>query len=65
MTEDYIRFALAARRQQLMLSQRDLAARMNTQQSAVAALEGGKRSPTLPVLLRWIGALNMHLEIHP
>jgi DNA-binding transcriptional regulator YiaG len=37
----------------------------NTYGSSVSAWESGKRTPTLPVLLRWAEALNMEIVLQP
>jgi transcriptional regulator with XRE-family HTH domain len=51
-------------RTQAGLSQRDLAARAGTGQSAIAAYESGARQPSLPTLLRLLDAAGLDLRTH-
>ncbi|QWE17178.1 helix-turn-helix domain-containing protein [Polynucleobacter sp. AP-Nino-20-G2] len=46
------------------LSQEDLAALMNTSQSAIARLESGVNLPSLRTLTKLAAATNTHIEIH-
>jgi transcriptional regulator with XRE-family HTH domain len=55
--------ALASRRQQLGLSQTEVAARMGTSQSAVARLESGEVDARLSTLERYAVALGADLDI--
>ncbi|MCA1840743.1 MAG: helix-turn-helix transcriptional regulator [Actinomycetota bacterium] len=50
-------------RQQQGLSQRELARRAKTSQTAIAAIETGKRSPSLDTLARVIRAAGLDLRI--
>jgi ribosome-binding protein aMBF1 (putative translation factor) len=52
-----------ALREEAGLSQRELASRMGTTQSAIARLEAGGAEPTLPTLRRLAGALGRTLVI--
>jgi len=45
------------------LSQRELAARVGTTQSAIARLEGGNVSPSLPTLDKIAEALDVELSV--
>ncbi|MEI2700783.1 MAG: helix-turn-helix transcriptional regulator [Baekduia sp.] len=54
---------VAARRQQLGLSQTDLARKVATTQSAIARLESGGRPPRIDTLLRIADALDCELQI--
>jgi len=45
------------------ISQKQLAERMRTKQSAISRLESGTANPSLKFLKRLAGALNSHLEI--
>ncbi len=45
------------------LSQRELARRAGTSQAAIAAYEGGRRSPTLETLTRIVRAAGLDLRI--
>lgn len=56
---DLIRLA----RQEKGLSQRELARRASTSQAAIAAYEGGRRSPSLDTLARIIRAAGSDLRI--
>lgn len=56
---DLIRLA----RQEKVLSQRELARRAGTSQAAIAAYEGGRRSPSLDNLARIIRAAGLDLRI--
>lgn len=59
-----LRAQLIARRQEMGLSQRELAERMATHQSVLSDYESGKTSaPQLPNLLRWCDALEIDLEV--
>lgn len=53
---------LAARRNELGLSQTEVAARMGTSQSAVARLESGEADVRLSTLARYAAALEHRLE---
>jgi transcriptional regulator with XRE-family HTH domain len=53
---------LAARREQLGLSQTVVAARMGTSQSAVARLEGGEADVRLSTLERYAAAVGQELR---
>jgi len=53
---------LVARRQQLGLSQTEVAARMRTSQSAVARLESGDADVRLSTLERYAAALGQELD---
>lgn len=55
--------ALAARREELGLSQQDLAVRCGTTQSAIARLEGGGRPPRIDTLLKIADALDCDLVV--
>jgi ribosome-binding protein aMBF1 (putative translation factor) len=46
------------------LSQKELAEKLNTSQSSIARLEGGKANPTLGFLVKLGNALNKKLELH-
>jgi len=50
------------RRKRLGLSQTTLAARAATTPHAVVSIEGGKRVPTIPVLMRIAGVLDLTLD---
>ena len=54
---------VAARRSELGLSQRDLAERTGTTQSAIARLEAGGRPPRIDTLLRIANALECDLVV--
>ena len=54
---------VSARRRELGLSQRDLAARTGTTQSAIARLESGQRPPRIDTLLRIASALDAELVV--
>ena len=54
---------VAARRVELGLSQRELAERTGTTQSAIARLEGGGRPPRIDTLLRIANALDCDLVV--
>ena len=54
--------ALAAKRAERGLSQREVAARLGTSQAAVARLERGEGDPTLSTLARFALALGQQLE---
>jgi transcriptional regulator with XRE-family HTH domain len=54
--------ALVARRQELGLSQTEVAARMGTSQSAVARLEAGQGDVRLSSLERYAAAVDMVLD---
>jgi transcriptional regulator with XRE-family HTH domain len=54
--------ALVARRQDLGLSQTEVAARMRTSQSAVARLESGDADVRLSTLERYAAALGQQLD---
>jgi len=58
---------VAERRQELGLSQRELAELVGTTQSAIARLERGGRPPRIDTLLRIADALECDLtvELHP
>ncbi|MDX6437955.1 MAG: hypothetical protein QOF45_538 [Gaiellaceae bacterium] len=58
---------LAERRGALGLSQRELANRVGTTQSAIARLESGGRPPRIDTLLRIADALDcdLHVELRP
>ena len=58
---------VADRRQELGLSQRELAELVGTTQSAIARLERGGRPPRIDTLLRIADALDCDLtvELHP
>jgi transcriptional regulator with XRE-family HTH domain len=58
---------LAERRAALGLSQRELAHRVGTTQSAIARLESGGRPPRIDTLLRIADALDcdLHVELRP
>lgn len=58
---------LAERRAALGLSQRELADRVGTTQSAIARLESGGRPPRIDTLLRIADALDcdLHVELRP
>jgi transcriptional regulator with XRE-family HTH domain len=58
---------LAERRTALGLSQRELAHRVGTTQSAIARLESGGRPPRIDTLLRISDALDcdLHVELRP
>lgn len=60
-----IRLAMEIRalRQARGLSQRDLAERVGTTQSAIARLEGGNVSPSLPTLDKIAEALDVELSV--
>lgn len=55
--------AIAARRAELELSQRELAELCGTTQSAIARLESGARAPRLDTLLRVANALDARLDV--
>jgi ribosome-binding protein aMBF1 (putative translation factor) len=54
---------VATRRQELGLSQRELAERVGTTQSAIARLERGGRPPRIDTLLRIADALDCELVV--
>jgi predicted transcriptional regulator len=54
--------ALAARRQDLGLSQTEVAARMKTSQSAVARLEAGEMDAKVSTLQRYALAIGYEIE---
>lgn len=54
--------ALAEKREELGLSQTEVAARMGTSQSALARLERGEGNPTLATVERYAFALGKKLE---
>ena len=54
---------VAARRQELGLSQQQLAQLTGTTQSAIARLESGARAPRLDTLLRVADALDARLDV--
>jgi transcriptional regulator with XRE-family HTH domain len=54
---------LTARRLRLGLTQKELAARMGTRQSAVSDLESGRHTPTLGTLDRWTRSLGLRLLV--
>ena len=54
--------ALADRREQLGLSQTQVAARMGTSQSSVARLESGEADARLPTVERFSAALGVRLS---
>jgi ribosome-binding protein aMBF1 (putative translation factor) len=54
--------ALAARREELGLSQTQVAARMGTSQSSVARLESGEADARLSTIERFSAALGVHLH---
>ena len=58
---------VAERRQQLGISQAELARRCSTTQSAIARLEAGGRPPRIDTLLRIADALgaDLHVELRP
>ena len=58
---------VAERRQQLGISQAELARRCGTTQSAIARLEAGGRPPRIDTLLRIADALgaDLHVELRP
>lgn len=60
-----IRLAMEIRalREARGLSQRELAERVGTTQSAIARLEGGHISPSLPTLDKIAGALDAELSV--
>ncbi len=45
------------------LTQRELARRAGTSQPAVAAVESGRKQPTVATLARWLGAAGAELTI--
>ncbi|MCW2573375.1 MAG: putative Xre family DNA-binding protein [Frankiales bacterium] len=45
------------------LSQRELAARAGTSQSAIAAVESGRKQPSVATLNRWLEATGQRLSI--
>jgi transcriptional regulator with XRE-family HTH domain len=55
--------AIAARRAELGVSQRELAGLCGTTQSAIARLEAGRRAARLDTLLRVAHALDCELEV--
>ncbi|MDQ2897800.1 MAG: helix-turn-helix domain-containing protein [Actinomycetota bacterium] len=56
---------LARRRQELRLSQRVIAARMGTTQSALARMESGEVDPRLSTVQRYVTALGDQLAHQP
>ena len=62
MRERQLLRALAAKRAERGLSQREVAARMGTSQAAVARLERGEGDPKLSTLARFALALGQQLE---
>jgi hypothetical protein len=46
------------------ISQRELARRAGVPQSMIAAIESGRREPTLPTLLRLLRAAGFDLRLH-
>lgn len=59
----HIAAQIIARRQDLRLSQAELAALCDTTQSAIARIERGSRPPRIDTLLRIAGALDCDLRI--
>jgi transcriptional regulator with XRE-family HTH domain len=45
------------------LTQKELAVRMSTSQSAIASLEAGRSNPTVETVARWAAALGFSLEV--
>jgi transcriptional regulator with XRE-family HTH domain len=45
------------------LTQRELADRLGVSQPTVAAYESGRRQPTVPTLMRWLGAAGFDLRM--
>lgn len=59
-----IRAALISRRRVLRMSQRELAGRLGTAQSAISELESGLTiHPNIDTLIRWAEALNATLNV--
>lgn len=54
---------LKAARSQAGLSQRELARRAGTSQSAIAAVESGRKQPSVATLTRWLGATGRQLAL--
>jgi len=55
--------ALLKARARAKMSQEDVARRLNTTQSAIARLEGGKVSPSIAMLRRYAHAVGAELKI--
>lgn len=65
LAEMHIEQELAALRERLGITQRELAARMGVTQPAIAKLESGRvKNLELRTLLRWTTALGGHLSIN-
>ncbi len=63
MTSRWAASLIRVARRQKHLSQRELARRAGTSQAAIAAYEGGRRSPTVETLARIIRATGLDLRI--
>jgi len=62
-----IAYALIVARQEANMTQAEVAKKMNTTQSVIARLEGGKHFPSLQTIHRYSIAVNraINLHVHP
>ena len=61
MTQDQILIALRLRREELGLTQREVAKMLFTSPSTVSDWEGGKHAPSLDSLIRWAHIVALHI----
>jgi predicted transcriptional regulator len=55
--------SLIAARSKAQLTQKDLAEKMKTSQSAIARLESGESNPSISLLKRYASATGTHLKV--
>lgn len=62
-----VAYALILARQEANMTQAEVAKKMNTTQSVIARLEGGKHFPSLQTIHRYSIAVNraINLHVHP
>ncbi len=62
-----VAYALILARQEANMTQEEVAKKMNTTQSVIARLEGGKHFPSLQTIHRYSIAVNraINLHVHP